>query len=101
MAESRQVVEIETDRLRAELDALVPMQGFEQFELHFHGFFSMLDAAALNYLLRNQSHWRCSLCNLLPREFALGTNGEYQIHRFALDPVTMSILRVNILFSLK
>ena len=61
--------------------------------LTFKGFFSMIDAAFLNYRTHNVSHWRCSICHLLPREFRIIVNGDYgQLVAFPLDELAFSIL---------
>ena len=46
----------------------------------------------LSTCTENVSHWRCSFCHLLPREFILITNGVFPIHQIAVDIKALSIL---------
>ena len=41
----------------------------------------------------NVSHWRCSICQLLPRQFRVVVNGNYgRLVAFPLDELAVSIL---------
>ena len=60
--------------------------------LCWKGFFSMIDAAFLNYITHNVSHWRCSICQLLPRQFKLVVNGNFNLVALPLDELAVSIL---------
>ena len=64
----------------------------ENVLLTFVGFLCMIDAATLNYITENVSHWRCSFCHLLPREFILIRNGAFPVVQAAVDAMALSIL---------
>ena len=94
VSENRELACQEAERLKGEYDALVPIEWIENVaKLSFKGFFSMIDAAFLNYITHNVSHWRCSICHLLPRQFYLIKNGNYPpLQVFPLDELAVSIL---------
>ena len=96
VAESKETAQIETNRLRAEYDALVPMNWPEDSmassPLVFKGFFSLIDGAMLNYITHNVTHWCCSICHLLPCEFSKMLVGNYVLQQFSLDNISLSIL---------
>ena len=79
------------DRLKYEMDHLHPFP-FHGRSISFVGFLSMIDAAMLNYYTENISHWRCSFCFLLPREFRLVPPGCFILNGDALDSMALSIL---------
>ena len=80
------------DHLKSEIDALNPVEWRNGNSISFKGFLSMIDAAMLNYFIENVSHWRCSLCLLLPRQFRLVTDGNFNLNQVALDNIALSIL---------
>ena len=84
------------DRLKDEMNSLQPIEWRNGNHISFHGFLSMNDAAMLNYFLRNKSHWRCSICFLLPRQFRLITDGNFPVNNDALDTVCLSILHFGL-----
>ena len=85
---------IEASRLKAEYNDLEPSDWIEGVnQISWKGFFSMIDAAFLNYITHNVSHWRCSICQLLPRQFRVVVNGNYgRLVAFPLDELAVSIL---------
>ena len=93
-----EIVVEETDRLKDEQSRLIPMNWLEGCNtvesewLAFKGFLCMIDAATLNYLTENVSHWRCSFCHLLPREFMLIKNGVFPVLDIAVETKALSIL---------
>ena len=78
--ENRERAVKESDRLKTEIDNLVPyrleLEDPEDHEnadniisilLHFVIFFSMIDGAFLSYMTENTTDQRCPFCHMLPR----------------------------------
>ena len=75
---------------------MVPLRHNEDVTFEYHVKVTMMDAAMLDYLTENISHQRCGFCLLLPREFILVEDGDFNIHELALDCCCLSILHFGL-----